>query len=153
MNREGAPNPNGGGDGAGANKGRLHRRIVDALMSYQATSEIRNELDLEASICEYMAGERYVVRRQVIGGRGHNRYDIVCEHPLVPGERVCVECKLKATASDFEQFDRYIEQFPDGVVVACWSATSSVQATVEAVNAESAVRIALVEVGLQHALA
>lgn len=149
MNSEGVSKP--GGDSGSS--GRLHRRIVDTLMSYQASSEIRNELDLEASICDYMASERYVVRRQVIGERGRNRYDIVCEHPFVPGERVCVECKLKATVSDLEQFDRYIEQFPDGVVVACWSATGPVQATVEVVNAESPVRIALVEVGLQHALA
>ena len=151
MSGGGGGMPSRGGNSRGG--GRLHQKIVSTLLSYQATEEIRDELDLERSICEYMSGEWYTVRRQVIGGRGRNRYDVVCEDPSVPGEKVCIEIKLKATASDLGQFDRYVEAFPDGVVIACWSATSSVQAAVDTVNAESPVRIALVEVGMQHALA
>ena len=134
--------------------GMLYTMTMRALRSFAATTAIRNEGDLEADMCGYLGRERgFCVERQVAGGRGRNRYDIVCSHSDAPGEKVCVEIKLKATAANFEQFDRYIQLFPDGLVVACWSATKTVRDVVEAAAASSPVPVGLVEVGRQHALA
>ena len=132
----------------------LYTRTVRALRSFAATTIIRDELDLEADMCGYLERTHgYGVERQVTGGRGHNRYDIVCSHPDSPGEKVCIEVKLKATTANFEQFDRYIRQFPNGVIVACWSATMPVRAVIEEAAVKSPVPVGLVEVGRQHALA
>ena len=129
--------------------------IVRSLGQFSAATGIRAEDDLEADICrhlEYVHGFR--VKRQVVGGRGgRNRYDIVCTHPEAPGERVCVEVKLKDASSDLEQFDRYIRQFPDGLVVACWSASRPVREIAAAAAREAPVPVGIVEVGMQHALA
>ena len=131
----------------------LYAMTLRALRTFTAQTSIRGERDLEADICGHLEGAHgFGVERQVAGGRGRNRYDIVCRHPRAPG-KVCVEIKLKATASNFEQFDRYIRQFPDGLVVACWSATRAVRDVVERAAASSPVPVGLVEVGRQHALA
>lgn len=131
----------------------LYTMTLRALGSFTATASIRGESDLEADICRHLErAHGFGVERQVAGGRGRNRYDVVCRHPGAPG-KVCVEIKLKATASHFEQFDRYIRQFPDGLVVACWSATRAVRAVVERAAVSSPVPVGLVEVGRQHALA
>ena len=144
----------GGGGGVRTNGGILHGMILRALESFSAESGIRSEYDLETEICGHLErGCGYDVRRQVSGGRGRNRYDIVCSHVDAPGEKVCVEIKLKATASDFEQFDRYLWQFHDGLVVACWSATAPVRNAVRDIADASPVPVGMVEVGMQHALA
>ena len=141
-------------DGKGGG-GRLHGMIVRSLGQFSAATGIRDEDDLESDICrhlEFVHG--FSVRRQVVGGRGgRNRYDIVCTHPEAPGARVCVEVKLKAASSDLEQFDRYIEMFPDGLVVACWSASGPVRDIAAEAARAAPVPVGLVEVGMQHALA
>ena len=140
-------------DGAGAGPA-LYTRVLGALRSFVAATVIRSERDLEADMCGYLEREHGCsVERQVVSGRGRNRYDLVCRHPGSPGETVCIEVKLEAASSDFEQFDRYIRQFPDGLVVACWSATGPVRRVVEEAARTSPVPVGLVEVGRQHALA
>ena len=142
-----------GGINGGSGSAPLHGMVVRALRSFAATTSIRDEDDLESDICGYLERTHgFGVERQVAGGRGRNRYDIVCRHPRAPG-KVCIEIKLKAAASNLEQFDRYIRQFPDGLVVACWSATRAVRDVVEEAASSSPVPVGLVEVGMQHALA
>lgn len=129
--------------------------IVRSLGQFSAATGIGGEDDLEADICrhlEFVHG--FSVSRQVSGGRGRcNRYDIVCTHPEAPGERVCIEVKLRAASSDLEQFDRYIGQFPDGLVVACWSASRPVRDIAARAARDAPVPVGLVEVGRHHALA
>ena len=143
-----------GGGRNSSSRGVLHGMIVLALGSFSSSAGIRCEDDLESEICGHLVREHgYIVKRQVAGGRGHNRYDIVCAHGDAPGEKVCVEVKLKASAADFDQFDRYMGQFHDGLVVACWSATQPVRDVVHEIAGVSPVPVGIVEVGLRHALA
>ena len=131
----------------------LHALVTYAISSYGAQRPIHSEADLESVLCDYLQRLEFSVERQVRGNRGRDRYDLVCGHSRAPGQKCVVEVKMRARSSDLSQFDRYVERFPGGLVIACWTATKAAHDAVAQTAVASPVPVCLIELGLAHALA
>lgn len=123
----------------------LFRFLIETLGRFNPDEPLITEALLEAKLKDYL---KPIVTTTSQVSKKENRYDLVCR---LNDELVCIELKIKAESSDFAQFDRYLKEFRDGLIIVCWQATFSVREVFAAVKEQSPIPIEMVELSKRFA--
>jgi len=127
---------------------KLFTRLVKTINEFTPDTPLDLEVELEEKLRNHLHSNGFTTSRQVI--KKSNRFDLICREN---NSIVCLELKIIAEVSDLHQFDRYLRQFKDGLIVVCWQATFSVKDIFLQVVEQSPTPVALIELCKKYSLA
>ena len=122
----------------------MHQEVWDRLIwhlrHFILVSTPINEFDIEMRLRDYLETGGFLVNEQKRSSLG--RQDLV----VISGkERFCMELKMNADASCFEQLDRYSRD-ADGLILMCWKASKKVKKIFELAKKSAKIPIDLIEI-------
>ena len=126
----------------------MFEKLITLLDNFEISDAFTSEADLEEKLCQYLKNNDIFYTSQL--SEKQNRYDVICSDGT---QKVCIELKVKARSSDLEQFDKYMQRFPDGFIVLCWIASISVREIFTTVQSQSPTPIQLLELSKKYSIA
>lgn len=126
----------------------MFEKLITLLDNFEISDAFTSEADLEEKLCQYLKNNDISYTSQC--SEKQNRYDVICSDGT---QKVCIELKVKAQSSDLEQFDRYMQRFPDGFIVLCWIASVPVREIFESVQTQSPTPVRLLELSKRYSIA
>lgn len=115
--------------------------LVKIIKEFQLDQTLLSERDLENKLEQYLQDHNIEVERQKVLDH-RRRTDLIC---MVEGHKICLELKHVADLSCVQQLDRYLPNFPNGIILVCWKCSASLRQVFVDVKQQIKVPIELIE--------